>query len=90
MPDIILRNSGHLPQLIQSLRKESGLSQTEISRRLGIAQQTYSALERRADKTSAERLLELFNVLGVELVLRRTTATQAAAPASTPSTGPVW
>lgn len=90
MPDIILRNSGHLPQLVQSLRKESGLSQAEISRRLGIAQQTYSALERRADKTSADRLLELFNVLGVEVVLRRTTAPQAATPASTPSTGPVW
>ena len=88
MTDFVLHNPSSLPQLVQSLRKQSGLSQAEISRKLGIAQQTYSAFERRADKATADRLLELFHVLGVEVVLR-TKASALGKPAATPS-APTW
>ena len=93
MSEFVLHNPASLPRLVQSLRKQSGLSQAEISRRLGIAQQTYSALERRADKATADRLLELLNVLGVEVVLRMTDSEaekSPAMPSAAPSTGPTW
>jgi len=54
--------------------------------RLGITQQTLSALERNADKVSADRLLALLSILGVELVLRQ----GSDSPAPTPPTGPNW
>ena len=45
--------------------------QTEAAQRMGVKQQTISALERNAETVSAERLLRLLNVLGVELVMRK-------------------
>ena len=47
------------------------MTQTEAAQRLGVKQQTISALERNAETVSAERLLRLLNVLGVELVMRK-------------------
>lgn len=49
------------------------MTQTEAAQRLGVKQQTISALERNAEAVSAERLLRLLNVLGVELVMRKVT-----------------
>ncbi|MCB5364747.1 helix-turn-helix transcriptional regulator [Pusillimonas sp. CC-YST705] len=54
--------------------------------RLGITQQSLSALERNTEKVSAHRLLALLSILGVELVLRERSG--SAAPKS--STGPNW
>lgn len=47
------------------------MTQSEVAQRLGITQQTLSALERNAAKVSADRLITLLNILGVELVLRK-------------------
>ena len=47
--------------------------------RLGVTQQTVSALERNAEAVSAERLMRLLNILGVEWVLR----TRSASPRTT-------
>src|SRR3546814_17420370 len=71
MNDFTVRTAQQLPALIQGFRKQAGLTQTDTALRLGITQQTLSALERNADKVSAERLLRLMNILGVELVLRQ-------------------
>ncbi|MNN75855.1 hypothetical protein D3C81_1921840 [compost metagenome] len=54
--------------------------------RLGISQQALSHLERHADKVSADRLLELLSILGVELVLRKT----SESPSPKASVGPNW
>jgi len=59
-----------LPALLKAFRKQSGLTQTQVAQRLGVTQQTLSALERNAQKVNAERLLHLLSILGVELVLR--------------------
>lgn len=63
----------HTPEqlsvLLQAFRKEAGFTQREVALRLGVTQQTYSAMERNADKLGATRLLKLLNILGVQMTL---------------------
>lgn len=63
----------HTPEqlsvLLQAFRKEAGFTQREVALRLGVTQQTYSAMERNADKLGATRLLKLLNILGVQMML---------------------
>jgi len=66
-----LRTAAQLPALLQAFRKEAGLTQREVALRLGVTQQTYSALERNADTVGAARLLKLLSLLGVELTLSK-------------------
>ena len=86
MPNFTVRTAEQLPILLQAFRKQAGLTQAAAARRLGITQQTFSALERNAEKVSTERLLALLNILGVELVLSQA----QDAPPPTPSTTPNW
>jgi len=71
MSEFTVRTSDQLPTLLQAFRKEAGLTQSETALRLGVTQQTYSALERNAEKVGAARLLKLLGILGVELVLSK-------------------
>lgn len=74
-----VRSSEQLPALLKAFRKESELTQAQVAASLGITQQTLSALERNAQKVSADRLLQLLGILGVEMILRRR---ETASPAS--------
>ncbi|HEX8406311.1 MAG TPA: helix-turn-helix transcriptional regulator [Duganella sp.] len=94
MSEFPVRTAEQLPTLLQAFRKQSGLTQAEVALRLGVTQQTLSALERNADKVGAGRLLQLLGILGVELVLRDGAPGSAeagpdAASAADPS-GPQW
>lgn len=71
MADFTIRTAEQLPALLQAFRKQAGLTQSALAMRMGITQQTLSALERNAEKVSADRLLTLLSLLGVELVLRQ-------------------
>lgn len=66
----IVRTPEQLPALLKAFRKQAGLTQGQLATRLGITQQTLSALERNANKVSADRLLQLLGILGVDLVLQ--------------------
>ena len=70
MAEFPVRLAKQLPQLLQGFRKEAGLTQADVATRLGVTQQTLSALERNAEKASVDRLLDLLSLMGVELVLR--------------------
>lgn len=70
MHPYVVRTAQQLPALLKAFRKQAGLTQGEAALRLGVTQQTLSALERNAGKVSAERLLHLLDILGVEMVLR--------------------
>lgn len=85
--DYTIRTPDQLTTLLQAFRKEAGMTQTEAAQRLGVKQQTISALERNAETVSAERLLRLLNVLGVELVMRKATPGNAAQDGKS---GPTW
>ena len=69
MAQFTVRTAEQLPALLRAFRKEAGLTQSEVALRLGVTQQTYSALERNADTVGAARLLKLLTILGVELAL---------------------
>lgn len=71
MSDYLIRTPQQLPALLRSFRKAGGLTQSDVADRLGITQQTLSALERNAESVSAGRLMSLLAILGVELVLRQ-------------------
>ncbi len=70
MRPYVVHAAEQLPALLKAFRKEAGLTQGEAAARLGVTQQTLSALERNAQKVSAERLLHLLSILGVEMVLQ--------------------
>lgn len=61
---------GAIAGIASGIPKKAGLTQAAAALRLGITQQTLSALERNAEKVGADRLLQLLSILGVELVLR--------------------
>ncbi len=82
MSQFVVRTPGQLSGLLRGFRDARGLTQVEAAARLGVTQQTLSALERNADKVSAARLMKLLAILGVELVLRET-AGEPAAPGET-------
>lgn len=70
MEQYVVRNPEQLPGLLRAFRKQAGLTQGQLAARLGITQQTLSALERNASKVGADRLLQLLAMLGVEMVLK--------------------
>ena len=88
-----VRAAAQLPSLLQAFRKKVGLTQSEVALRLGVSQQTYSAMERNADRVGTARLLKLLNILGVELTLG-TPSPEAALTAGrsgqTSTDKPVW
>jgi len=86
MPEFTVRTAEQLPTLLQAFRKQSNLTQADAAKRLGVSQQSFSQMERRADRVSADRLLEILSLLGVELVLRK----PGVSPAPKPSAGPIW
>jgi HTH-type transcriptional regulator/antitoxin HipB len=71
MTEFPVRTAEQLTTMLQAFRKQAGMTQSAVAMRLGITQQTLSALERNADKVSADRLLALLSILGVEMVLRQ-------------------
>lgn len=93
MAAFTVRTAEQLPALLQAFRKQAGLTQHEVALRLGVSQQTYSAMERNADKVGAARLLKLLAILGVELSLGQAAGPGAEAAArrpSVPSDPPLW
>ncbi len=77
MQQYVVHAAAQLPALLKAFRKQAGLTQGQAAIRLGVTQQTISALERNAQKVSAERLLHLLGILGVEMVLQEKSASTA-------------
>jgi HTH-type transcriptional regulator/antitoxin HipB len=82
MNEFPLRTAEQLGAMLQSFRRQAGMTQADVAVRLGITQQTLSALERNAQKVSADRLLALLSILGVELVMRHSDNLTALKPPS--------
>ena len=64
-----VRLLSQLRPLLIGFRKSKGLTQRELSARLGVTQQTYARLEANPSKASFQRLYNVLNILGVEISL---------------------
>ncbi|MCM7773484.1 helix-turn-helix domain-containing protein [Enterobacter asburiae] len=77
----------HLNQLrpvLIGFRKVNGLTQKEISQRLGVTQQAYARLESSPASASFERLFRVFAALGIEISL---SSIQHSTPAPSANVG---
>lgn len=90
MSGYTVRTADQFPALLQAFRKEAGLTQSEAALRLGVTQQTYSALERNAETVGAARLLKLLGILGVDLVLSKPGVSHQPRPAGADPNKPIW
>jgi HTH-type transcriptional regulator/antitoxin HipB len=82
-----VRTPEQLPTLLKAFRKQARLTQGQLATRLGITQQSLSALERNAHKVSADRLLQLLGILGVEMVLQSRAADAGTNPRASGDAG---
>ena len=55
MDEFVVRTSDQLSPLLRAFRKEAKLTQVDVAQRMGVTQQTVSALERNAEAVSAQR-----------------------------------
>lgn len=66
----ILIHSAQLGQILASRRRASKLSQRVLAAKLAISQNRLSEIETDPGTLTVERLLELFNLLGLELIIQ--------------------
>jgi HTH-type transcriptional regulator/antitoxin HipB len=57
----------HIGALLQSRRKALGLSQSQVSEKLGLSQNRLSELEASPETMTVQQLLALTNLLGLDL-----------------------
>ncbi len=65
--DYPLNTLNQLRPMLIGFRKAKGLTQKDVSERLGVTQQTYARLEANPASASMERLFKVFAVLGVNI-----------------------
>ncbi|UIV57890.1 helix-turn-helix transcriptional regulator (plasmid) [Escherichia coli] len=74
--DYPLNTLNQLRPLLIGFRKANGLTQKDLSERLGVTQQTYSRLEANPASASIERLFKVFSILGVKISSSATTSSE--------------
>ncbi len=79
--EVVVRAPSQLAQLLISLRRQSGLSQSALAQKAGgISQARLSALELNPGRFTLERMLLILAALDLELVVRpRRRSTEPAA-----------
>ncbi len=80
MEEFTIRTTEQLPHVLKAFRKAAGLTQADVATRLGVTQQTVSALERNAETVSTARLMKLMDLLGVDWVMRAREKPSASTP----------
>lgn len=75
-----VKTLNQLRPLLIGFRKANGLTQKDLSEKLGVTQQTYARLEANPASASIERLFKVFTVLGVEISLSSGAASSAGKP----------
>ena len=80
--------SSQLRQLLKSLRKSRGLTQSELALRLGVVQSRVADIERDPGAVSVEQMLQVLALLGAQLAVRETAAEASATEPGTPPASP--
>lgn len=66
----LLTNSTQLGHIIKARRKALGLTQQALATKLAITQNRMSQIEADAGKLGFDRMVDLFNILGLDLVVQ--------------------
>ena len=85
--DYPIRLADQLKAHLRSLRKQRGLTQAELGRRLGLGQVRIAEIEAKPGLVSVDQLVKLLSALGAGLVVRDLdggSASPVARPASEP------
>ena len=72
----LLTHSAQLGQIFATRRRASKLSQRALAAKLAISQNRLSEVEANPGTLTVDRLLELSNLLGLELVIQNRPSTQ--------------
>jgi HTH-type transcriptional regulator/antitoxin HipB len=81
----VIQHPQQLASLLKAMRNKSGLTQAQVAARLGISHQAVSALEKRPETATLERLMRMLGVLQVDLVLRSRPGPSTPTPTPTPT-----
>ena len=76
-----LQTSAQLGRLLRSARQAMRLTQAEVGARMGLSQKRISAIELDPGSLTAEQLLKLCAILGLELMLGFGAAAAGPSPA---------
>ena len=85
MSTLLLQSPSQLSLHLKSLRKSRKLTQADMAKRLQITQERYSQIEGNPELVATGRLLEIFAVLGVDVLLKLRAPESARATTSTPT-----
>ena len=89
--DYVVHFVDQLKPHLRAFRKARGLTQTQLSKKLNVVQSRIATIENKPEVMSVEQLFRLLATLGVQLVLRDTSASSVAGaefpPDDTPSKG---
>jgi HTH-type transcriptional regulator/antitoxin HipB len=66
----IVTAASQVGEIVRARRKAQKLSQAELAAKLGISQSRLSVIEQSPQTLTLDRLISLFNVLGLSLVLQ--------------------
>lgn len=77
MSTLTLQSPAQLSAHLKALRKTRGMTQAQLAKRLGISQSRLADIENHPETVSSAQLLDLFAVLGVEVLLRIKTANES-------------
>jgi HTH-type transcriptional regulator/antitoxin HipB len=77
----ILTHAPQLRQILTARRRAAKLSQSAVASKLAISQNRLSEIELDPGSLSVERLLDLCNLLGLELVIQDKASARTAAKA---------
>lgn len=85
--DYPIKTLSQLRPILVGFRKEAGLTQEAIARRLGISQQSYAAFETNPETASVERLFRVLRQFDVAFKLGAPEPSESSEPFA-PSLGP--
>ena len=66
----VVTAASQVGEIVRARRKAHKLSQAALAARLGISQSRLSVMEQNPQTLTLDRLISLFNVLGLSLVLQ--------------------
>lgn len=78
MPQHIARNEKQLGAILRRIRKQAGLTQSELGKNIHLRQGTVSRLEAGAPAVQLHTLMEALAALDLELVVRSRSKASAA------------